>query len=194
MDPAVDPIEQFRVWFAEAERSEPHDANAMAIATVGADGTPSARMVLMKDFSSRGFVFYTNYESPKGEHLLATPKAAICFHWKSLGRQVRIEGAVETVSDADADAYFASRPRDSQIGAWASRQSRAMKGRFELERQIAHCAAKYALGAVPRPPYWSGFCVVPERIEFWRQRAFRLHDRLVYQRAGDGWSTERLYP
>lgn len=194
MDPSVDPIEQFASWFAEAERSEPGDANAMAVGTVDAAGMPSVRMVLMKDFSKGGFVFYTNFESRKGEQLLANPKAALCFHWKSLNRQVRIEGPVERVAEAEADAYFASRPRDSQIGAWASRQSRVLQGRFELEKQIARYAAKHAVGKVPRPPHWSGFCVCPERIEFWRQGAFRLHDRLVYRRSGDGWTTERLFP
>ena len=194
MDPSVDPIEQFAAWFAEAEHSEPHDANAMAVGTVDAGGMPSVRMVLMKDFSDRGFVFYTNFESRKGEQLLANSKAALCFHWKLLDRQVRIEGPVESVTEAEADAYFASRPRDSQIGAWASRQSRVLLSRFDLEKQIARYAAKHALGKVPRPPYWSGFRVRPERIEFWRQRAFRLHDRLVYSRGGNGWTTKRLFP
>lgn len=190
----TEPYEQFRRWFAEAEASEPNDPNAMAIASVGADGQPSVRMVLLKDADARGFVFYTNYESRKGSQLLETHKAALVFHWKTLGRQVRAEGGVETVSDEEADSYFASRHRSSQIGAWASRQSRPLESRFELEKRVAAFAAKYAIGTVPRPPYWSGFRVVPHRIEFWENKPFRLHDRLVYHRAGDGWTTEKLYP
>lgn len=189
-----EPYDLFRKWFAEAEAGEPNDANAMAIASVGADGQPSVRMVLLKDADVRGFVFYTNCESRKGRQLLETRKAALVLHWKSLGRQVRAEGAVETVGDEEADAYFASRHRSSQIGAWASQQSRPLESRFELEKRVAVFAAKYAIGAVPRPPYWSGFRVVPHRIEFWENRPFRLHDRLVYHRSGDGWTTEKLYP
>ena len=192
--PLTEPYDLFRKWFAEAEASEPNDANAMAIASVGADGQPSVRMVLLKDADPRGFVFYTNYESRKGRQLLETRKAALVLHWKSLGRQVRAEGAVETVTDEEADAYFASRHRSSQIGAWASQQSRPLESRFELEKRVAVFAAKYAIGAVPRPPYWSGFRVVPNRIEFWENKPFRLHDRLVYHRSGDGWTTEKLYP
>ena len=192
--PISEPYEQFRRWFAEAEASEPNDPNAMAIASVGADGQPSVRMVLLKDADTRGFVFYTNYESRKGRQLQETRKAALLFHWKTLGRQVRVEGSVESVTDAEADAYFASRHKSSQIGAWASQQSRPLESRFELEKRVATFAAKYAIGAVPRPPYWSGFRVVPDRIEFWENKPFRLHDRLVYSRAGDGWTTEKLYP
>ncbi|HNB26292.1 MAG TPA: pyridoxamine 5'-phosphate oxidase [Alphaproteobacteria bacterium] len=192
--PKSEPYDLFRKWLAEAEASEPNDANAMAIASVGADGQPSVRMVLLKDADIRGFVFYTNYESRKGRQLLETRKAALVLHWKTLGRQVRAEGAVETVTEEEADAYFASRHRSSQIGAWASQQSRPLESRFELEKRVALFAAKYAIGTVPRPAYWSGFRVVPERIEFWENRPFRLHDRLVYHRAGDGWTTEKLYP
>jgi len=192
--PISEPYDQFRRWFAEAEASEPNDPNAMAIASVGADGQPSVRMVLLKDADTRGFVFYTNYESRKGRQLQETRKAALLFHWKSLGRQVRAEGAVENVTDAEADAYFATRHRSSQIGAWASQQSRPLESRFELEKRVAAFAAKYAIGTVPRPPYWSGFRIVPDRIEFWENKPFRLHDRLVYSRAGDGWTTEKLYP
>jgi len=192
--PISEPYDQFRRWFAEAEASEPNDPNAMAIASVGADGQPSVRMVLLKDADARGFVFYTNYESRKGRQLQETRKAALLFHWKSLGRQVRAEGAVENVTDAEADAYFATRHRSSQIGAWASQQSRPLESRFELEKRVAAFAAKYAIGTVPRPPYWSGFRIVPDRIEFWENKPFRLHDRLVYSRAGDGWTTEKLYP
>ena len=192
--PISAPYEQFRRWFAEAEASEPNDPNAMAIASVGVDGQPSVRMVLLKDADTRGFVFYTNYESRKGRQLQETRKAALLFHWKTLGRQVRVEGSVENVTDEEADSYFASRHRSSQIGAWASQQSRPLESRFELEKRVAAFAAKYAIGTVPRPTYWSGFRVVPDRIEFWENKPFRLHDRLVYSRAGDGWTTEKLYP
>jgi pyridoxamine 5'-phosphate oxidase len=192
--PNSEPFELFQRWYGDAADKEPNDPNAMALATVGADGQPSLRMVLLKDADPRGFVFYTNYESRKGRQLLETHKAAIVLHWKSLGRQVRAEGAVESVTEAEADAYFASRPKASQIGAWASQQSRPLESRFELEKRVASFTAKYAIGSVPRPPYWSGFRLIPHYIEFWENRPFRLHDRLVYHRAGDGWTTEKLYP
>lgn len=193
-DAPKDPLDLFGVWFEEAKTGEPNDPDAMALASVGEDGMPSVRMVLLKGADRRGFVFYTNFESRKGRQLLARPKAAALFHWKSLRRQVRIEGEIQTVADEEADAYFATRPKDSQIGAWASDQSRPLAGRFELEQRIARFAAKYALGEVPRPPHWSGFRIVPQTIEFWRDGAFRLHDRLVYHRESQGWRTERLYP
>lgn len=191
-----EPLTLFDDWLNEAEAKEVNDHNAMALATVDSDGMPSLRMVLLKGVDERGFVFYTNFESRKGEQLLAQPKAALLFHWKSLRRQVRVEGPVTRVTDAEADDYFASRPRQSQIGAWASRQSRPLESRFVLEKRVARLAAKYAIGTVPRPPHWSGFRVAPQRIEFWQDGAFRLHDRLVYHREdeGGGWRTERLYP
>ncbi|MBX3453835.1 pyridoxamine 5'-phosphate oxidase [Ferrovibrio sp.] len=195
MDAYSDPFAHFEAWFAEASRTEPNDPNAMAIATVDGDGLPNLRMVLLKGHDGDGFVFYTNFESAKGRELLSHPKTAALFHWKSLRRQVRIRGPVSQVSDAEADAYFASRPRDSRIGAWASAQSRPLQGRFELEASVAKYAAKYAIGEVPRPPHWSGFRIAPQSIEFWADRPFRLHDRLVYSRSQDGgWTTERLYP
>ncbi len=191
-----DLLAEFRVWMAEAEENEPNDPTAMALATTDATGLPSVRMVLLKAADEQGFVFYTNFGSQKGTELLATPKAALCFHWKSLRRQIRVQGRVEKVSDAEADAYFASRPRDSRIGAWASQQSRPMEGRFTLETEVAKYAAKYAIGTIPRPDYWSGFRVLPERIEFWRDRPFRLHDRLKFVRedADSPWRRTRLYP
>ena len=191
---AQDPFARFAAWFDDATGKEPRDPNAMALATADAAGRPSVRMVLLKGFDSQGFVFYTNLESQKGRELTANPRAALCFYWKSLQRQVRVEGAVSLVSADEADAYFASRARDSQIGAWASEQSRVLTGRFELEKAIARYAAKYAIGRVPRPPHWSGFRLAPERIEFWQERPFRLHDRLVFVRDGAAWRTEKLYP
>lgn len=189
-----DPFALFDDWFKAATEKEPNDPNAVALAAVGADGMPSLRMVLLKGVDARGFVFYTNYESRKGSQLLANPRAALCFHWKSLKRQVRIEGEVERVTAEEAAAYFATRARTSQIGAWASQQSRPLTGRFELEKRVAKFTGRFGIGVVPRPPHWSGFRVLPRLIEFWEDRPFRLHDRLVYHRDGDGWRTERLYP
>jgi pyridoxamine 5'-phosphate oxidase len=188
-----DPIEQFARWFAEAAAREP-DANAMTVATVAADGAPSARMILLKGVDDRGFVFYTNLESRKAGELRDNPRVALCFHWKSLGRQVRVEGVVEGVSAAEADAYFASRPRESQLGAWASDQSRPLQSRALLEERVGAAEKRFAGGAIPRPPHWSGYRVLPSRIEFWENRPFRLHDRLVFLRDGGSWRSERLYP
>ncbi len=191
-----DPFALFASWLSEAETSEPNDPTAMALATVGPEGMPSVRMVLLKGFDPEGFVFYTNLESRKGEQIRAHPQAALCWHWKSLRRSVRAEGAASLVGDAEADAYFATRPRSSRIGAWASRQSRPLAGRFELERKVAEYTAKFALGEIPRPAFWSGFRIAPLRIEFWREGAFRLHDRLVFRRArpDQGWTTQHLFP
>ncbi|HYH38786.1 MAG TPA: pyridoxamine 5'-phosphate oxidase [Azospirillum sp.] len=189
-----DPYALFAAWMEEATRSEPNDPNAMALATADAEGRPSVRMVLLKGIDPRGFVFYTNAESRKGQQLTANANAALCFHWKSLRRQVRVEGAVERVTDAEADAYFDSRARDSRIGAWASKQSRPMEGRWELEKRVAQYAAKFGLGTVPRPEYWTGFRILPARIEFWTDKPFRLHERIEFLRSGDGWTTQRLFP
>lgn len=189
-----DPIEMFQDWMGEAEKTELNDANAMNLATVDAEGRPSSRMVLLKDVDERGFTFYTNLGSRKAIQLQANPNAALCFHWKSLKRQVRIEGPVTLVDDAEADAYFASRPRASRIGAWASIQSQALPGRFELEKRVAEFTAKFHIGEVPRPDFWSGYRVIPELIEFWTDKPFRLHERLVFKRSGEGWTTETLFP
>lgn len=192
--PPADPFALFETWFADASAHEPAYPEAVALATATADGRPSVRIVLIKGWDKDGFVFYTNLESHKGRDLAENPHAALCFHWKSLVRQVRIEGAVSLVSDAEADAYFASRARDSRIGAWASRQSEPLEGAFRLERDVAKYAAKFALGAIPRPPYWSGFRLVPAMFEFWQEKPFRLHERRRFQRDGAGWRADYLYP
>ena len=198
---ADEPFALFQAWFAEAQAHEPNDANAMALASVDTSGMPNVRMVLLKgvdaiDQPQRGFVFYTNLESAKGVELLAARKAALCFHWKSLRRQVRVRGEVSRASDAEADAYFASRPRGSRLGAWASQQSRPLASRFALEKAVAAVTARYPIGAIPRPPYWSGLRIVPQEMEFWHDRPFRLHERIVFRRGspGEAWRKERLYP
>jgi pyridoxamine 5'-phosphate oxidase len=189
-----EPFALFATWLKDAEASEINDPNAVALATVDADGLPNVRMVLLKGFDVRGFVFYTNFESQKGQEILGQKKAAMCFHWKSLRRQIRLRGEVEVVSDEEADEYYQSRPLGSRIGAWASKQSRPLEGRFALEKAVAEYTAKYALGNVPRPPHWSGFRIIPQSIEFWHDRKFRLHDRIEFRRDGEGWSKVRMYP
>ncbi|MCC6204222.1 MAG: pyridoxamine 5'-phosphate oxidase [Hyphomicrobiales bacterium] len=189
-----EPFELFAAWLEDATASEPNDPNAVAVATADSDGLPDVRMVLLKGFDQAGFVFYTNFESAKGRELLANMKAAMCFHWKSLRRQVRVRGPVEVVSDEEADAYYATRPRGSRIGAWASKQSRPLESRFALEKAVAEYTARYAIGAIPRPSYWSGFRIVPQEIEFWHDRPFRLHDRMKFVRTAGGWDKTRLYP
>jgi pyridoxamine 5'-phosphate oxidase len=191
---AADPIARFEAWLAEAARTEPNDPNAVCLATSTPAGAPSARMVLLKGVDAGGFVFYTNLESRKGSELAANPQAALCFHWKSLARSVRVEGTVEPVSTAEADAYYASRARGSRIGAWASRQSRPLESRFALEKAVAEYTMKFGISEIPRPEFWSGFRVIPRRIEFWRDMPFRLHDRQVFHREGAGWRIEALYP
>jgi len=188
------PLDLFQQWLDTAKNSDLGEPTAVALATTDGRGQPSARMVLLKGADDRGFVFYTNLESRKGGELRANPGAALCFHWQPLGRQIRVEGAAHQVPDEEADAYFASRHKDSQIGAWASKQSRPLESRFALEKQIAKHALKFNIGKVPRPPYWSGFRLVPTRIEFWQHGIARLHDRLVYERVENGWQTTTLYP
>lgn len=189
------PFTLFGTWFDEATASEPNDPNAVALATVGADGMPSNRMVLLKGFDEQGFVFYTNLGSQKARELVAHPKAALLFHWKSLQRQIRIQGTVSPVSAAEADAYYSSRARDSRIGAWASKQSQPMEGRWELEKRVAAFALKFAVGDIPRPEFWSGFRIAPQIMEFWKAGAFRLHDRVRLERNADGtWRQMPLFP
>lgn len=192
----ADPLELFAAWYGEAAKSEPNDPTALSLATVGPDGMPSLRMVLLKGFDALGFVFYTNHESRKGEQLIDHPKAAMLFHWKSLRRQVRLEGPVTKTTPEEADAYFATRQRGSQLGAWASDQSRPLESRFALEKRVAEYTARHLVGTVPRPPHWSGFRLQPVLIEFWQDQAFRLHDRLEYRRASAEapWTTRTLYP
>jgi pyridoxamine 5'-phosphate oxidase len=193
---ADEPLRLFSAWFEDAIRAEPADPNAMALATIGADGIPNVRMVLLKGFDEQGFAFYTNVDSQKGQELGAHPQAGLVFHWKSLKRQVRVRGPVEPVTEAEADAYFATRPRLAQIGAWASKQSSPLESRLAFEKAVALHGAKFALGAVPRPPYWSGYRVIPLVIEFWHDRPYRLHDRIEFRRnaAGAAWRKTRLYP
>ena len=193
---ADEPLRLFAAWFEDAKKAELSDPDAMALATVDADGLPNVRMVLLKGFDERGFVFYSNEESQKGRELAANHKASLAFHWKSLRRQVRLRGTVATVSAAEADAYFATRPRSSQIGAWASRQSRPLESRLAFEKAIALNAAKFALGPIPRPPFWIGYRVTPTVMEFWHDRPYRLHDRIEFRRADAtaAWTKTRLYP
>ena len=188
-----EPLLPFRRWLDEAWKGEPN-AHAMTLATSSLDGRPAARVVLLKGLDQRGFVFYTNLESRKSIELAGNPHAALCFLWKSLNRQVRVEGTVATVGDDEADAYFATRPRDSKIGAWASDQSRPLESRDELERRVETFARRFGEDTVPRPAYWSGFRIVPQRVEFWQERPFRLHDRHLFIREGTGWRRERLFP
>jgi pyridoxamine 5'-phosphate oxidase len=190
----TDPFVMFEAWFAEAKASEPNDPNAMTLATATPDGRPSARMVLLKGADARGFVFYTNKQSRKGEELAANRHAALLFHWKTLHRQIRIEGEVEDVADAEADEYFASRARLSRIGAWASDQSRPLPGRAVLVARVAKLEAQYLGREIPRPPHWSGFRLIPARFEFWQDQPFRLHDRTVFTPDGVGWATQKLFP
>ncbi|GJM03005.1 MAG: pyridoxine/pyridoxamine 5'-phosphate oxidase [Rhodomicrobium sp.] len=190
------PFTLFGTWLKEAEASELNDPNAMSLATVDVSGLPNVRMVLLKGFSPEGFVFYTNKESAKGREIIANPQAALCFHWKSLRRQVRVRGPLTEVSSAEADDYYNSRPRGSQVGAWASQQSRELESRFALEKRVAKFGTKFAVGEIPRPDYWSGFCLTPLEIEFWHDRPFRLHDRLQFKRSAVDapFTTAQLYP
>lgn len=190
----ADPIALFTEWLAEADASEVNDPNGVALATVDEDGLPDLRMVLLKDVDQRGFTFYTNLESAKARQLAAKPRAALLFHWKSLRRQVRARGHIEPVSADEADAYFATRARASQIGAWASDQSRPLESRFALEKRVAEFGVRFGLGKVPRPPHWSGFRLIPTQMEFWRDRPFRLHERVQFVKTGEAWTTSHLYP
>lgn len=190
----TDPFKKFSAWLEEATAAEPRVPEAMTLATVSPDGVPSTRMVLLKAHDPSGFVFYTNFNSAKGQELLANPIASLCFHWKSLGRQVRIDGTTAPIADAEADAYFASRPRGSQIGAWASEQSEPVESRDALRARVREVEAQYEGADVPRPPHWSGFRLVPARIEFWQDQPDRLHDRLLFERDGEAWRTLRLQP
>lgn len=192
--PAPDPIAQFHEWSAAAERGGVLDPTAMAVATAGADGLPNVRVVLLKGADARGFVFYTNLDSPKAVELAANPHAALCFYWPQIQRQVRVAGPADPVTAAEADAYFATRPRLSQLGAWASHQSRPLAGRFELERNCAAAALRFGVGPVSRPPHWSGFRVVPATIEFWQEQPFRLHERIRYTRTPGGWVAQPIFP
>jgi len=193
---ADEPFRLFQTWFDEAVKSEPRDPNAMSLATVDPDGMPDVRTVLLKGIDERGFVFYTNTESQKGQELAANPKAGLLFYWKSLNRQVRVRGPVERVTPEEADVYFATRPKGAQIGAWASQQSRPLESRLAFEKAVALYGARYALGTVPRPPHWSGYRIVPLKIEFWHDRPFRLHDRVEFRRGalGGAWTKIRMYP
>jgi pyridoxamine 5'-phosphate oxidase len=189
-----DPIALFQTWFQEAIDSGEEQADAMSVATLDINGAPDARMILLKGMDERGFVFYTNTQSPKAQALLRDPRVALCFHWAKIDKQVRVRGKVELVTDDEADAYFATRPRLSQISAWASKQSQTMRGYFEFEAEVAKAAFRFGIGEVPRPTFWSGFRVVPGWIEFWKQMPFRRHQRVAYQRAPDGWRRQWLYP
>jgi pyridoxamine 5'-phosphate oxidase len=195
LQPATaDPIDQFGEWFAIAARAGLPEPTAMAVATASADGLPNVRMLLLKGYDQRGFVFYTNLASPKAAELAANPRAALCFYWNQIGRQIRVTGPVEKVTDAEADAYFATRPRLSQLGAWASHQSQPMADSFELERNCAAAALRFGIGAVPRPPGWSGYRVVPATMEFWHEKPFRLHERVRFTRLDGVWSSQRIFP